>query len=263
MELISVSKLVAAVLLASIPAAAAEMAVLRNGYSIRHDSHEAVGGMTRLHTGSGYVDIPTDQIVGFEQDDSTPAPASTNNGAAPVAGPAAVKSSQIQELVTAASGRHLVDPDLVTSVIHAESGFNPQAVSPKGAQGLMQLMPQTASELGVQNAFEASANVDAGTRYLRELLLRYNGDVATALAAYNAGAHRVEQYRGVPPYRETHAYVARVIREFNSKKLAAKKTAKTSFSSKRAAPEKRKGTSRAELRTVSSAAALTSNASSH
>jgi hypothetical protein len=262
--LISVIKLAAtAVLLASIPAAAAEMAVLRNGYSIRHDSHEAVGGVTRLHTGSGYVDIPTDQIVSFEQDDSTPALASTNDAAVPTPAPqaATVKPFQIYELVTAASGRHLVDPDLITSVIHAESGFNPRAVSPKGAQGLMQLMPQTASQLGVPDVFEPSANVDAGTRYLRELLLRYNGDVAKALAAYNAGAHRVEQYRGVPPYRETHTYVARVIREFNSKKLAAKKAAKPSPAAKRAAPEKRKGASQAELRTISTTAAASTASS--
>ncbi len=86
----------------------------------------------------------------------------------------------------------------------------------------MQLMPQTASQLGVHNSFDPQANVEAGTRYLRELLERYNFDLIKALAAYNAGPQRVEQYNGVPPYYETKAYVARIVRDFNQKKLAAK-----------------------------------------
>jgi len=110
-------------------------------------------------------------------------------------------------------------------VIRAESGFNSRAVSNKGAQGLMQLMPQTASQLGVTNAFDPGANVEGGARYLRELLERYNFDVVKALAAYNAGPHRVERYHGVPPYYETQAYVARIVRDFNRKKLAQRKAA--------------------------------------
>ena len=106
----------------------------------------------------------------------------------------------IAQVVNAASGRYRLDPDLVSSVIRAESGFKVHAISPKGAQGLMQLMPGTASKLGVPNAFDPEANVDGGTRYLRELLERYNFDLIKALAAYNAGPHRVEQYKGVPPY---------------------------------------------------------------
>jgi soluble lytic murein transglycosylase-like protein len=128
----------------------------------------------------------------------------------------------LNEVVKAASGAYRLDPDLVNSVIRAESGFNTRAVSPKGAQGLMQLMPQTASELGVRNAFDPRANVEGGTRYLRELLERYDFDLVKALAAYNAGPQRVEQYGGVPPYYETKVYVARIVRDFNKKKLAAK-----------------------------------------
>ncbi len=131
----------------------------------------------------------------------------------------------LNELVKTASGNYRLDPDLVNSVIRAESGFNVRAVSPKGAQGLMQLMPKTASDLGVQNAFDPQANVDGGTRYLRELLERYDFDLVKALAAYNAGPQRVEQYGGVPPYYETRAYVARIVRDFNRKKLAEKAAA--------------------------------------
>jgi soluble lytic murein transglycosylase-like protein len=114
----------------------------------------------------------------------------------------------------------------VNSVIHAESGFNSRAVSPKGARGLMQLMPGTANQLGVNDAFDPQANVTGGSRYLRELLERYNFDLVKALAAYNAGPQRVEQYRGVPPFRETRAYVARIVHEYNLKKTAQEKIAR-------------------------------------
>jgi soluble lytic murein transglycosylase-like protein len=124
-----------------------------------------------------------------------------------------------------ASGRYQLDPDLVDSVIKAESGFNVRARSPKGAQGLMQLMPGTATQLGVPNAYDPEANVDGGTKYLRELLERYNFDIVKALAAYNAGPQRVERFGGVPPYHETRAYVARIVKDFNKKKLAQQKAA--------------------------------------
>jgi len=146
--------------------------------------------------------------------------------------------------VNAASGTYRLDPDLVNSVIRAESGFNVHAVSPKGAQGLMQLMPKTASDLGVQNAFDPQANVEGGTRYLRELLERYDFDLVKALAAYNAGPQRVEQYGGVPPYYETKVYVARIVRDFNKKKLAANAAAKTASqpASQKTAGNKSSGT---------------------
>src|SRR5208337_5542448 len=128
-------------------------------------------------------------------------------------------------IINSASSRNQIDADFIASVIHAESANNPRAVSPKGAQGLMQLMPGTAGKLGVKDSFDPADNVDGGVRYLRELLLQYNGDIPKALAAYNAGPQRVEQYKGVPPYRETHAYVARIINDFNRKKLAERKQA--------------------------------------
>ena len=144
----------------------------------------------------------------------------------PTATPApATTVLQLPDVVGLASHRYHLDPDLVNSVIRAESGFNPKAVSRKGAVGLMQLEPQTAAQLGVTDPFDPGTNVDGGTRYLRELLVRYNFDLIKALAAYNAGPQRVEQYHGVPPYYETQAYVAKVVRDFNRKKLAERKAA--------------------------------------
>ena len=193
---------------------AAEIANLRNGFSIRHEHHEVVGDTTRLYMSAepngGYVDVSTAQIESFE-----PAPlepqAATGQGQ---------KSADLKTIVNAASTRSQVDADFIASVIRAESGNNPHAISRKGAQGLMQLMPGTATKLGVKNTFDPAENVDGGVRYLRELLLLYNNDMVKALAAYNAGPQRVQQYKGVPPYRETHAYVTRVINDYNRKKLA-------------------------------------------
>src|SRR5271170_3665352 len=216
----------------SLPSWAAEMAVLRNGFSIRHERREVIGDVTRLYVtaeGLSYVDVPTAEIEHFEEaenpasgfglqgsDLNSPLLAKGARNGAP--GP----QLDLNEVVNAASGRYRLDPDLVSSVIKAESGFNVRAVSPKGAQGLMQLMPDTASKLGVPDAFDPQANVEGGTRYLRELLERYNFDLVKALAAYNAGPQRIDQYHGVPPYYETKAYVARIVRDFNKKKLADK-----------------------------------------
>jgi soluble lytic murein transglycosylase-like protein len=206
--------------LSALPCLAAESAVLRNGFEIRHERRQVIGDVTRLFVnsdGSSFVDVPTLEIDHFEALASEAASAKLQAPSNDIKQPA-----DLNELVTAASGMYKLDPDLVNSVIRAESGFNVHAVSPKGAQGLMQLMPQTASQLGVQNAFDPQANVEAGSRYLRELLERYDFDLIKALAAYNAGPKRVEQYGGVPPYYETKAYVARIVRDFNRKKLAQK-----------------------------------------
>jgi soluble lytic murein transglycosylase-like protein len=127
----------------------------------------------------------------------------------------------MEEIVTSASNRYGIDRDLVLSLIHAESAFNPNAVSPKGALGLMQLMPQTATRMGVQDPMDAAANVEGGTRYLRDLLVLYNQNLTKALAAYNAGPGRIQQYHGVPPYPETITYINRVIRDLYSRKIAS------------------------------------------
>jgi soluble lytic murein transglycosylase-like protein len=193
-------------------------ATLRNGFTIHNIRHEAIGNNTRLYTNNdSYIDVPTAEITNMAESQE------------PIA-PQVQLQPTMNQVVSAASDKHQIDPDLITSVIHAESAFNPKALSPKGAQGLMQLMPGTASRLGVTNAYDPAANVDGGTQYLRELLLKYNGDIIKALAAYNAGPGRVQQYHGVPPYPETRAYVARIVREFNQKKLAAMKAQSTSAS---------------------------------
>ena len=211
------------IVLAATQLRAAEIANLRNGFSIRHEHHETLGTTTRLYLDSGgFVDVATPQIESFEAAPPEPARAEP-----------AASTSDLPAIIGDASARSRIDADFITSVIHAESSGNPRAVSAKGSKGLMHLMPETASSLGVQNSFDPAENVDGGVRYLRELLLRYNGDAAKALAAYNAGPHRVQQYGGVPPYRETRAYVAKVINDYNRKKTATAKPASTKRASAR------------------------------
>ena len=224
-----------AVLLLLRPATAAELAILNNGFSIRHEHHLVMGTTTRLFLGaddSSFTDVPTAEITGFEKDLTLPVPANSQTSA-PTQGASAKTASattpplpSLDQVVSSASATYHLDPDLVNSVIHAESGFNAHAVSRKGARGLMQLMPGTASELGVTDAFDPQDNVMGGSLYLRTLLEFYNFDLVKALAAYNAGPWRVQQYRGVPPFRETRAYVARIVHEYNSKKIAEEKAAK-------------------------------------
>jgi len=220
---------------------ASDLAILRNGNSIRHERRQVVGPVTRLYlsdSASGYIEIPTDQIDRFETDTTPtiskaaaselPSPAMklfpSSTPQSPDQQQALVDRHSLNEMVSGAGQRHQIDPDFINSVIRAESGFNNRAVSKKGAQGLMQLMPQTASHLGVGNSFDPNSNVEGGTKYLRELLEKYNYDVPKALAAYNAGPGRVDRYRGVPPYFETQTYVAKIIRDFNRKKLAENPT---------------------------------------
>ena len=266
MNLLQKSGAVLLLSLAALRASATDVATLRNGFTIRHESRAPLGETTRLFLtadGSSFVDIPTAEIVQIEKDLNPPpapektadamatAPTAANpllpNAATPA--PASSTNIDVSEAVNAASGRYRLDPDLVNSVIRAESGFKVHAVSPKGAQGLMQLMPGTASKLGVPNAFDPQANVDGGTRYLRELLERYNFDMIKALAAYNAGPHRVEQYHGVPPYLETRKYVASIVRDFNRKKLAQQKATNSASAKKQPAPGTKSATSSAQKRT--------------
>ena len=236
---------VAAVLLAQLPALGAELAVLRNGFSIRFERKEQTGNITRLYTGTGYVDVASDQIASFEAEEAPVVPEATATATVPAVSPgttapalspiatakpalpsafiANTANLDLDQVVRDAAKRNRLDPDFVSSVIKAESNFKTRAVSKKGAQGLMQLMPSTAAQLGVNNPFDPRENVEAGTAHLSALLDRYNDDPVKALAAYNAGAHRVTQYNGVPPYYETRAYIAKIVRDFNAKKRAQMK----------------------------------------
>ncbi|KGI78651.1 hypothetical protein LF63_0104210 [Oleiagrimonas soli] len=121
-----------------------------------------------------------------------------------------LRLSAYADAIRLAASRYDVDPALLRAIIHAESAFNPRALSNKGAQGLMQLMPATASDMGVQDAFDATQNIEGGARYLAQLLKTFNGDDRLAAAAYNAGPEAVQKYGGVPPYAETEVYVKRV-----------------------------------------------------
>jgi soluble lytic murein transglycosylase-like protein len=239
----------AVLVLAQLSAFAAQVAVLRNGFSISFDRKELIGNSTRLYTGTGYLDIASDQIESFEAEETPVSPeplAGALAGSQPttqplltasqtVAAPKTAQNIDLDQVVRDASSRNGLDPDFVSSVIRAESNFKTRAVSKKGAQGLMQLMPGTAAKLGVADPFDPKANVEAGTAHLSALLDQYHNDPIKALAAYNAGAHRVKQYNGVPPYRETHAYITKIVRDFNAKKRAQMKSA---TATKAAAPAK-------------------------
>jgi hypothetical protein len=195
---------------------AAEEVTLKNGFNLLCDHREQAGEKVRLFTSQGssnFVEVDAAEIASV---DTLPDPPLS-----PVAGAAAaprLTNADVHELVAHAGATHNLDVDLLASVIRAESGGNIHAVSRTGAQGLMQLMPGTAAELGVTDSFRPDENINGGTAYLDALLLRYHDNLALALAAYNAGPAAVDKYHGVPPYRETRVYVARVIREFNRKK---------------------------------------------
>jgi soluble lytic murein transglycosylase-like protein len=131
-----------------------------------------------------------------------------------------VAASSYQPLIREIAGRHAVPAKLVEAVIRVESGFDPRAVSRRGAQGLMQLMPATAKGLGVANPFDPKQNVEGGAKYLKQLLDQYGGDTQKALAAYNAGAGNVDKYNGVPPFAETQAYVANITASLDNAKAA-------------------------------------------
>jgi soluble lytic murein transglycosylase-like protein len=195
------------------PLWAGEYAILTTGFRIRAERHVVEGGQTILYDrDGGTIAIPTAQIAGFEAEDYVLPAASQPRAETPPA------AADLDSLVYQAARRHGVWPELVHSVIAAESAYNPVAVSPKGAQGLMQLMPGTARELQVSDAFDPAQNIDGGTAYLRRLLERYateKDQVQRALAAYNAGPAKVALYGGLPPYRETYDFVTRVVNRFN------------------------------------------------
>ena len=180
------------------PSARADYVVMQSGQSFHVTSYERVGSMLRLTMPGGTLEIPADALLRIDPEDTFL--------------PVKIKLLDVPyaNMIADSAKANGVAPELVASVIAVESNFNPRAVSWRSACGLMQLLPQTAARFGVTNIFDPRQNIEAGTKYLKELLQRYHGDLALTLAAYNAGPDRVEHYRSVPPYRETRDYVRRV-----------------------------------------------------
>jgi Transglycosylase SLT domain len=215
---------------------------LRNGSEFDCTRQETIDGdKVRLYlfpTGpqdakdDDYIDVAASAVSRVETEPdpvfAVAAEVSAKTPATAAAAAAALTQAEMQEMLVSAGSRHNVDADLLASVVKAESGGQVRAVSRTGAEGLMQLMPGTAKEQGVADAFRPEQNIAGGTAYLDELLTRYHDNVALALAAYNAGPAAVDRYHGIPPFHETQAYVARVIREFNRRKQIAMQAASRS-----------------------------------
>jgi soluble lytic murein transglycosylase-like protein len=198
--------ILALALLGAAAPARPEIALLSSGLTLKLDSHRREGDtLVLLLEGGGEISLPRQAVRGFVPDEVVEEIVLPEGG-------------DLRELAVAVARRHGIDSDLVLAVVGVESAFRPAAVSPKGAQGLMQLMPGTAAALGVRDAFDPAENLDGGIRHLGSLLTLYGGDVARALAAYNAGEGAVARHGGVPPYRETRAYVKKVLERYREAK---------------------------------------------
>ena len=203
-------------------AQAAEHVTLRNGFDLicdhRSPDQSPDGGNVRLYmdaAGANFLEVKASDIVADEHVNlPAPVPAARPTTMAPPV-PEKLSEKELKPMLAKAEATYDIDADLLASVIRQESGGHARAVSRKGARGLMQLMPGTASELGVENSFAPGQNIRGGTAYLDALLKKYHDNLPLALAAYNAGPAAVERWHGIPPYRETRAYVARVIHEYN------------------------------------------------
>ena len=207
---------------------AAERVTLRNGFDLLCDHRTTEGERTRLYlsaSDSNFIEVASADITATEPAPALAAAAAaaaapSGSLAAPAIAAEKLTSAELHELLARAGAERNLDVDLLASVVHAESNGQVRARSRTGALGLMQLMPGTAAQLGVTDSYLPDQNVHGGTAYLDALLVRYHDNLALALAAYNAGPGAVDRYHGVPPYRETRAYVARIIHEFNQRKLA-------------------------------------------
>ncbi len=190
---------------------AGEYAVLSTGARLYAERHESDGGKVTLFTKAGSTEMDATQVVRFEAEDYTAPPQAEVPAPTPVS--PAGKPASTAELIDNAARKYGLPPEFVRAVVAAESGYQANAVSPKGAIGLMQLMPGTARAFGADPR-DPEQNVDAGARYLRDLLLKYDNHAYHALAAYNAGPGAVDKYHGVPPYPETHNYILNVLRHW-------------------------------------------------
>ena len=218
-------KLVLSFLVATLAASAGEYAVLSNGFRIHADSHVTEGDMVQLTTSQGVIQIPVSQIASFEKEEYTPPSPAPVEPPKPAVAAKTPEKLTPQEMVTRAAVLAGLPPEIVRSIAKAESAFQTNALSPKGAIGLMQLMPGIAAELNV-NPYDPAENAEGGARYLRDLLLKYENDphqVSKAIAAYNAGPGAVDKYHGIPPYRETVQYVQRVLLQYEKEQQQQKK----------------------------------------
>lgn len=220
----------------------AEHVTLTNGFDLICDHHEQSGGRVRLYIAVdpvSFVEVAAADVASVESVTlpalSTAAPSAAYHPVPPAQ--ADLTKAELHEMLASAGVRHNLDVSLLASVVSAESGGHTRAVSSAGAQGLMQLMPKTAAQLGVNDSFRPEENIAGGAAYLDGLLTRYHDNLALALAAYNAGPAAVDRYHGVPPYRETRLYVARIIRDFNR-----------SVQASRAAPASKNAVAQADMR---------------
>jgi soluble lytic murein transglycosylase-like protein len=214
-------KVVVCFVAVALAAQAGEFVVLSNGFRIHAESHSSDGPVIRLETNQGVIEIQANTVASFEPEDYTPPAAPPAIGPTAPAAPAALTP---RELITQAALHAGLPPAIVQSVARAESGYRQDAVSPKGAIGLMQLMPQTAAALNA-DPLDAAQNAEAGARYLRDLLEKYENDphqVSKAVAAYNAGPAAVDKYDGIPPYAETIQYVKRVLKQYEKEQAKPK-----------------------------------------
>jgi soluble lytic murein transglycosylase-like protein len=202
--------------------ARADYLVLRTGARLNVSAYQLLGDHYRIQINGGSAEIAAADVVAIEPEEIF------------VAAPRMpLTQAPFGELIRSSSQKYGVDADLLFSVIAAESNFNTKAVSHRGARGLMQLLPATAARLGVKDIFDPEQNIDAGARYLRELMTRYRGDLVLTLAAYNAGPGAVQRYGRVPPYNETISYVRAIRKTYAQRKLkndtnsAAKTVVKT------------------------------------
>ncbi|HEY1424473.1 MAG TPA: lytic transglycosylase domain-containing protein [Candidatus Acidoferrum sp.] len=202
--------LILAVLPMCAAGARADYFVLRSGARLNVSAYQLLGDHYRVTLNGGSAEIAANDVLSIEPEEIF------------VAAPQQpLQQAPFGELIESAARKYAVDADLVFSVIVAESNFNPRAISRRGARGLMQLLPSTAARLGVRDIFDPAQNIDAGTRYLRDLLALYRGDLVLTLAAYNAGPGAVQRYGRVPPYNETISYVRAIRKTYALRKNKA------------------------------------------
>ena len=191
-----------------------QMTSLEYALDTRMSSKSNVGNLTSPQDAASFQSMINSMTSGQRFD---PSAAAINSSSIPV-GTGSGSPTQFDSIIKEASEKYHVDPALIKAVIKQESAFNPQATSVCGAQGLMQLMPETASDLGVKNAYDPKDNIMGGAKYLGQLMEMFNGDMTKTIAAYNAGPGSVQQYGGVPPYQETQNYVDKVLGYYQENK---------------------------------------------